>query len=133
MKKYALVHCEADCLSYYDYVVNNEQGLLNLLLEESQNCFEIDEDMSLKEFEDEYCCDFTDYKKLKRCSKNLPKDFKGYSFQLSDMCVDLVLYTDKLSEVEKYLDSKEFEYDKPLTNDNISKVLESYCNANDAR
>ncbi len=129
---YALIHCSADGLSYYDCVVNNEVGLIQVLKEESENCLSID-DLTLSEFEAEYDCSFSDYKKLRRCSKHLPKDFKRYYFQLSDMCVHLVLFTPDLDEVKKYLDDNKFEYDEVLNEDNVKKILDSYCERNDYR
>ena len=129
---YALIHCSADGLSYYDCVINNEVGLIQVLKEESENCLSID-DLTLSEFEAEYDCSFSDYKKLKRCSKHLPKNFNKYYFQLSDMCVHLALFTSDLDEVKKYLDDNKFEYEETLNEDNVKKILDLYCERNDYR
>lgn len=125
---YAIVKSSSDTEAMKYSVIDDEFKLLQLIKEECSNCLEIDE-MSLDKFEEEYDCDFDDYRTIRRYTKHLPKDFESFYFQLSDMTVELALFTDSIEEVEEFLVEEGCEdlFESPLSEENVASVLEAYC------
>ncbi|MDO5440320.1 MAG: hypothetical protein Q4F12_02145 [Erysipelotrichaceae bacterium] len=117
---FAVVRSYSDTCSYHNYVVNDLEGLKTLLIDECENCFAIEPSWELEDFENEYYCEFDNYKQLKE--NNDIEDISNFSFVLSDMgcCIDL--YSNNINEIQQYLDSKGFDIEK-LTDDNAVSVL----------
>lgn len=120
LKFFAVVRSYSDIESYHNYVVNDLEELKVLLIDECENCFQIEPSWELEDFENEYYCYFDDYKWLK--DNNVIKNISSFRFDLSDMGCYVDLYSNDLNEIQDYLKSKGFEIEE-LTEDNAVSIL----------
>lgn len=78
-----------DCDRFENTIVGELSEIAEYLIDESNESIYA-EGMTLKELEEWYCCDFDDYRKLKRRKKNFPEELiRNYYFQMSDQYVSV--------------------------------------------
>ena len=86
---YALIDMRSSCVAMTALAWGTLQEISDTLIAECQQLMENTDDMSMEELEDEYYCEFDDYKELEDCDNPTASMIESFSFTLSDCTIDV--------------------------------------------
>ena len=96
---YALVDMRSDCIAMTTLAWGDLQGVAARLIEECELLMENTDSMTMEEFEEEYYCEFGDYRALVECEDPTFEMIASFSFTLSDCTIDVGCLVEGYSEL----------------------------------
>lgn len=107
---YALVDMRGSCSAQTALAWGRLKDIADFLISECQLLMENTDDMSMEELEEEYYCEFDDFKKLSNCTDPSLEMLESFSFTLSDCTIDVGCLVEGYPELVKAFD--EYKSDK---------------------
>ena len=86
---YALIDMRSSCVAITALFWGTLQEIADSLIAECQLLMKNTEDLSIDKLEEEYYCQFEDYKKLDDCDRPTLSMIDSFSFTLSDCTIDV--------------------------------------------
>ena len=107
---YALVDMRGTCHAMTTLARGSLKDIADMLISECEMLMETTDDMSMEELEDEYYCEFDDYRELAECDNPTFKMIQNFSFTLSDCTIDVGClvngYTELVKAFDEYVEDK---------------------------
>lgn len=101
---YALIDMRSDCEATTALARGSLKEISDSLIYESKLIFESFGNLQLEEFEEEYYCEFDDYKSLSTCDDPTEEMIKSFSFTLDDCTISVGCLVEGYSELVKAWD-----------------------------
>lgn len=86
---YALIDTRSSCVAMTTLAWGTLKEIADTLLSECQQLMENTDDMSMEELEEEYYCEFGDYKEFEDYDAPSISKLESFSFTLSDCTIDV--------------------------------------------
>ena len=138
---YALVDMRGTCDAITSLAWGSLKDIAAMLISECEILMQSTDDMTMEEFEEEFYCEFEDYKKLVDCDDPTTEMIAGFSFTLSDCTIDVGCLVESYAELVEAF--KDYASDKMTldcwrmvpeieeTEDNLSELDEELRSLND--
>ena len=101
---YALVDMRSSCVAMTALAWGSLAEIADMLISECDMLRESTDGTSLEALEDEYYCEFDDYKELAECDDPVFKMIENFSFTLGDCTIDVGCLVEGYSELVKAFD-----------------------------
>ena len=138
---YALVDMRSSCIALTALAWGSLNDIASMLISECDMLMENTDDMTMEELEEEYYCEFDDYKELVDCEEATFEMIANFSFTLGDCTTEVGCLVEGYSELVKAY--KDYASDKMTldewrmipeieeTDENLSELDEELRSLND--